>query len=281
MTNWDRVRRRFGEIAFDHLRDRSAAIIGCGSGGGNVALDLAQAGIGNFMLIDPSLIKEENIVRHVADSRYIGRPKVEAVAELIRYRNETAVIETLREDITKCFAEVAAKSDILLVCVDEEPIKHLINIEARKAGKTAIYAGVYEKGEGGDICIVYPDTGPCYACIASKLRISDGPKENLEYGVFDEKGTLHGEPGLGIHVKRIASFQSDWAIRELLKGKGSTLTEFPAQVLVFNNEAREIFEDSPKCKPCTGLWVHIQKDPKCLVCSLTEAQAPTMEELLS
>ncbi len=273
MTDWDRAKRIFGEIAFNCLKDKTVAVVGCGSGGSYAALNLAEAGVGGFILIDKENLKEENIIRHVGGKKNIGYPKVSAVFEAILRFNEDFSCSLICDDAKNRINQIM-DADLILVCVDNEPIKHIINEEARKAGKTVIYAGVYEKGEGGEICVVYPNSGPCYACIASQLRFTGKEKDeekqndNLDYGAYDNEGRMQGEPGLSMHIKRIASFQADFALRELLRGAESTLKPFPSQVLIFNNEERQVFEDKPAHKPCTGIWIQIPKNPNCLICSL-------------
>jgi len=82
--NFDRVERLIGSDNLGLLKTKRVGVVGLGSGGGFVALTLAMSGVGKFVLVDDDILENTNIARHVADSRYIGRPKAEAVAELIR-----------------------------------------------------------------------------------------------------------------------------------------------------------------------------------------------------
>ena len=66
------------------LQGRCAAIIGCGSIGAQVAMALAQAGVGRLILIDPELLVAANIGRHVLGAEYIGVAKATALAARIR-----------------------------------------------------------------------------------------------------------------------------------------------------------------------------------------------------
>src|SRR5579863_9378891 len=90
---WDRVERYLGHDALDRLAQKSVAIVGLGSGGGFVAQTLAMSGVGRFVLIDDDRIEQTNIVRHVADNRYLGMTKVEAIADLILHRNPIAEVQ--------------------------------------------------------------------------------------------------------------------------------------------------------------------------------------------
>src|SRR5512134_1334161 len=89
---WDRIERLIGADNLQKLAQKRVGIVGLGSGGGFVAQSLAMSGIGKFVLIDDDTLETANVVRHVADRREVGRPKVEAVADLIRQRNPNAEI---------------------------------------------------------------------------------------------------------------------------------------------------------------------------------------------
>ncbi len=81
-NDWDRVERYLGHDALMQLATKTVAIIGLGSGGGFVAQSLAMSGVGHFILIDDDVLDSSNVMRHVADARYVGIPKVEAVGDL-------------------------------------------------------------------------------------------------------------------------------------------------------------------------------------------------------
>ncbi|HXM36988.1 MAG TPA: ThiF family adenylyltransferase, partial [Pyrinomonadaceae bacterium] len=57
-------------------------VLGCGSGGASVALQLVMSGIRNFTLMDRDLLGPENVIRHVCGRGFVGRKKVEAVADV-------------------------------------------------------------------------------------------------------------------------------------------------------------------------------------------------------
>ena len=70
--------------------------------------------------------------------------------------------------------------------------------------------------------VIYPYDGPCYACWAAELRdehaVTANPGEELDYGMIGPAGTLEAEPGLWLHVTRVASVQAHLVLNELLKG---------------------------------------------------------------
>jgi hypothetical protein len=63
------------------LRSKTAVIIGCGSVGAPVAIALAQAGVGRFLLLDPDVLKPSNLSRHPLGAEYLGRLKADGLAD--------------------------------------------------------------------------------------------------------------------------------------------------------------------------------------------------------
>lgn len=268
MSNlWERVERLIGADNLDRLAEKKVAVVGLGSGGGFVALSLAMSGLGHFVLVDNDELESGNVTRHVADLRYIGENKAAAVADLIRKRNPDARIEVregLIEDHWDCLDDV----DIVVAAVDNEQVKYAINEQCLGKRLSASYAGVYERGEGGDHVIIKPLEGPCYACWSEATRegvkVSLNPGGDLDYGMIGAMGTLHAEPGLWVNVTKVAGIQTDLIINELLRGT-SAHEEMPANTLIVANSYLDIIEGQ-ESEPHSSLWIDIGRDPDCLVC---------------
>jgi len=263
---WDRVERLIGAKNLQRLAASKVGIIGLGSGGSFVAQCLAMSGVGKFTLVDDDTVEEVNIPRHVADRRDLGRPKAEAMADLIRLRNPEAQAEA-RVGRIEAHIDALDDLDIVVVAVDVEQVKYIINEACLKRQLPAVYAGVYERGEGGDVVVIYPTAGPCYACWAAKLRegiVPDEADEALDYGMIGPDGTLEAEPGLWPHVVRVAAVQAEFVINELLR-QGEGYYQFPTNTVILANHAIEIItgEVTP---PHSAIWVQVDRDPNCLVC---------------
>lgn len=67
----------------EQLRQLRVAILGCGSVGGPLARLLAQGGIGNLLLVDPSTMDWPNVGRHELGARSVSRFKAVELAEKI------------------------------------------------------------------------------------------------------------------------------------------------------------------------------------------------------
>ena len=264
---WERVERLIGPDNLSLLAEKKVGVVGLGSGGGFVALSLAMSGLRDFVLVDNDKLESGNVTRHVADLRYVGENKAAAVADLIRQRNPDTRIDVREgsiEDHWDCLDDL----DILVAAVDNEQVKYAINEQCLKKRVSASYAGVYERGEGGDHVIIKPFAGPCYACWAEATRegvkISLNPVGDLDYGMIGEMGTLDAEPGLWVNVTKVAGIQTDLVINELLRGT-SAHEELPANTLIVANSTLDIIEGQ-ESEPHSGLWIEIERDPDCLVC---------------
>ena len=75
---------------------KRVAVLGCGSVGSLVVLELARAGVGNFLLVDADIFEYHNICRHQCGVEDVGRYKVDAVRDRILAINPCAHVETAR-----------------------------------------------------------------------------------------------------------------------------------------------------------------------------------------
>lgn len=278
MSNtWERVERLIGSDNLELLAQKKVGVVGLGSGGGFVAVSLAMSGVQNLVLVDNDEIEAGNVTRHVADLRYVGVNKAEAVADLIRHRNPNVNID-VREGLIEDHWDIMDDVDILVVAVDNEQVKYAINEKCLELRLSASYAGVYERGEGGDHVIIKPFDGPCYACWADATRVgiqvSMNPAGELDYGMIGDRGTLEAEPGLWVNVTKVAGIQTDLILNELLRGT-DVHDEMPANTIIVTNNYMDIIEDELS-EPHTGIWIEIQRDPDCLVCGERLKQGVSM-----
>jgi len=95
----------------------SVAILGVGGIGSWVALDLALVGAKRLILVDPDLIEPHNLNRTPFRQQDIGKPKVQALAELIWERRpdaEVIPVQGRAED----FVELIKSVEVVIDCRD-------------------------------------------------------------------------------------------------------------------------------------------------------------------
>lgn len=261
-----RWRRLEGVVDVSVLSERHAIVVGLGSGGSTVALELSKAGVGLFTLVDPDRLKEQNLVRHECDDRYLGWNKAEAVADLIGHRNPRAEIAIVPSDV---FAirdpeRLIGSSDLVAVCTDVEPPKHLVNRLCTSAGATAVYAGVYERGVGGEVILCEGgQEDACFACVSSVMKESVPvvTKEELDYGMIGPDGTLPASSGLGLDVRFIALVQAKVCLETLRRGDHTGMLD--ANVVLFGMTA----VDGLFPRALSSALVRVSRQDGCLVCT--------------
>ena len=86
--------RHHGLIETDLLKNSSVLIFGLGTGGIQIAINLAKCGVGNFYLIDPDRLEIGNICRHQAGISHIGRKKVLVAKDLLLEKNPDIKVHT-------------------------------------------------------------------------------------------------------------------------------------------------------------------------------------------
>ena len=166
-------RARFAAEPAVNLSGERVLVLGCGSGGGLGAWALASAGVGTLTIIDCDRLEAKNLRRHVCGSSEVGEPKATAVARFLRDRFPALAVEPhdldaleRPDDLRERLAECAA----VLVAVDDEGPKHLIDAMARELGRPAVFVGVYGGGWAGEVILSDSTTRtPCYACAARAL----------------------------------------------------------------------------------------------------------------
>ena len=217
------------------LSDTRVLIVGCGSGGGNLALQLVMSGVRNFTLIDKDTLGIENIIRHACGRKYIGKKKVDAIEDVLLDRNPAIKVRKLDVDIMYYDAlESEVKEHVIVaLATDNEPSRYLINEICVRNRIPFVVARVFTRGIGGEVFSYRPRSGGCLACLESVLErteLRNGIREidlvsekerELMYGM--EIAEIKDSPGLNVDISFITAFHA----RFVLDAIAATLSERP------------------------------------------------------
>jgi proteasome lid subunit RPN8/RPN11 len=176
-TTFERV-----ESAYDlaHLAACRFIYIGAGGAAGFIE-DLARAGLGEHVIIDPDVVSETNIATQQVYRKDIGRPKVHCIAERIKDINPAARVVgrqiSLDEISDKVFRELAfaqmpnhsPPNDVVLCgLTDNFEAQARVNRLGLNFGLPTLCAQVYAEGRAAEITFTYPGVTPaCHRCILS------------------------------------------------------------------------------------------------------------------
>lgn len=93
--------RAKGILEVDVLKDKRVMIIGLGSFGSQIAIELAKAGVGEFALFDFDRVELHNLARHTCTIKDLGRLKTDAIKEAILGKNKLAKVDLFPIDINQ------------------------------------------------------------------------------------------------------------------------------------------------------------------------------------
>ncbi len=279
--------QRQGLIETDLLKDSTAFIVGLGTGGIQIALDLAKAGVGKFKLMDPDRLKVGNISRHYAGISAVGRKKVAAARDFLLEKNPMIEVEiyplSAAPEQRETLKSLIERSSIVICATDNRQSKLLINELCVGLRKSVIFGGAFLRAYGGQVFRVLPGESPCYHCFVLAMPDKEADREissqrEAEAVAYSDMPVAI-EPGLSIDVAPIANMVSKLALMELLKGKESTLhmldRDFTAPWYFWVNRPEpktEYATIEPLSDSSDGLtilrWygVHLEKDLACPTC---------------
>lgn len=277
---------RTGEIAVGQA-DRSVMIVGLGSVGSYIAEQLARSGVGRLVLIDPDHVAPENLSRTVYDATDIGRSKVAALSRRLLSINPSVKLVGrelhVRDMDTEDFNSLVSGADLVMGLTDDQDAQRAVNRFAYGRGIPAIFAGIYERADGGEVIVSLPGVTPCYQCATStrhvlhqqlEVRHEGGNEPATDYST----GRLMGAAGLGADIQHIASCAVKLALAQLVSSGAPSLTEFLQPVVQRGRSYiilstvgdywffPEVFEAVLSQQAYQSLWIAPQRTPECPVC---------------
>ena len=223
--------RRAALLETDVLADRSICIIGLGTGGIQIALELAKAGVGKFSLIDQDRLEVGNISRHQAGISFVGRRKVYASRDLLLESNPAATIDVYPfhadPQHQEKLRQIIADSDLVICATDNRASKLFVNALCVETGRSAIFGGAFRRAYGGQILRVRPRDTACYHCFVLAMPDTEADREiSSEADASSIAYTdrpVPVEPGLALDVAPISVMAAKLALHELIQNVQSML----------------------------------------------------------
>ena len=222
--------RSKGLLEVGALEKKHVLIVGLGSGGASIAVDLAKAGVGNFTLIDFDRVELHNISRHIAGVNELGRLKTNVVRDAILAKNPYANVDVYPVDMNKeleLIENEVKRTDLVIAATDSLNSRYRLNSLIIKYKKVGLFGRAITRAEGGDVLRVRPG-GPCYACLKGSQwfndeeEISDLARARRE-GIIpaytsEEDAQAMVQVGLATDIAPINTMVVKLAIQELSKG---------------------------------------------------------------
>lgn len=162
-------RNLFGRTS---LIGRRIALIGCGTIGGNLAKLLVQAGAGCeeiFTIYDTDVLRPGNLGRHVLGFSDLNRPKVDAMADLLRSFHPDVQIKKLQRDALEDW-DALERVDLIIDATGDynvaTALNHMRMRSSKEGNKLAVlHAWVFGNGIAAQTFLNLKDDLACYHCL--------------------------------------------------------------------------------------------------------------------
>lgn len=264
------------------LSNARVLIAGCGSGGGQVAQQLAMSGIRKFALFDSDVLEAENVIRHVCGRRYLGQKKVDAVADVLLDRNPAVEIERYPVDLMTCpdLVDHVRRSSVVVLATDNDPTRYRLNEICVQHQVPSVIGKVFTRGIGGEVFQFRPGEGGCLACLEGVLertKYRSGVRE-IDLVSEEERQKMYGmeipeikdSPGLNVDIAFITAFHTRFvldAIARQLEERPKFLPPIEHNYIVWGNRPVHPFG---KHFELQRIQVHPQDG--CLICNNGDSQ---------
>ncbi len=211
--------RNKGILETSIMKEKRAVILGCGSVGSLVAMELARAGIGHFLLVDADVLEYHNLCRHQCGIEDVGDLKINALERKLLNINPFVHIEkceNIFQNIPKKMLDsfCVAGHTIFIGCADNRSADVYANRISIYYSCAFLSIGLWERACAGEIFYHIPDKKmPCYECA---LGYGDTtPRSEANHHLYSNKEELEGisfEPGISADITFVTSIGVKLAI---------------------------------------------------------------------
>jgi molybdopterin/thiamine biosynthesis adenylyltransferase len=205
-----------------------ARLLQVGAGSGGIAvLDAVcrDPRITEVALIEPDVYKPHNVERHLFAIDDVGRPKAELAEAWLRDRRPELKVDVFAEDVLgndfqPTLDGLAARADIGVCAVDNEPAKFHFDAVMRRHNKPWTLGEVLSGGIGGFIHW-FVSGGPCYGCVASHLKRSVTVEKPATPDYSNPQGAIEETtiPASKAAIQTIASLHAVLTLQLLDRGE--------------------------------------------------------------
>ncbi len=205
--------RNKGILETDKMIKKKAVILGCGSVGSLVAMELARAGVSHFLLVDADIVEYHNICRHQCGIEDVGDLKINALERKIKNINphvDVSKFEGIVQNVPKTqLDDFCVPGDTIFVgCADNRAADVYANRISIYYDSFFISIGFWERAYAGEIFYHIPGKNmPCYDCaLGDGGNISARAQANHHvYSNQEDTEGLKFEPGISVDINFITT----------------------------------------------------------------------------
>lgn len=226
--------RTEGLIEGSGLENKTVFILGVGSGGSAVAIEMAKNGVGTIIMLDPDRLEVYNITRHVCDLTDVARFKTHALADRLRAINPFINIYTYELDFNDYdlfpaqVKERLTNVDIVVCAADDATAQQNANRFCLAHKITCLYASVESRAYcGWALRVRAGGEDPCFSCLNGEGILTADPEiANVSAAVARtpaytsvEDAEKMVQPGLSVDILPVSTMLCKLALYELSRQK--------------------------------------------------------------
>ena len=223
--------RTAGLFETDAIASKKVLIIGLGSVGSHIAVELAKSGVMEFFLIDHDRLEVANVIRHDAGLSDVGRHKTKVMAERLKDKNPYVKIRTCEQKVSWTNIEqlrrIVQKVDIVVFATDNPESRLILNKVCVEQNKPFVSSGAFRRAYGVQILFWRSRKDPCYQCLRMSLPDQANDQEASDpgqaAGIAYSDRPVPIEPGLSTDILPVSIMTVKLVTQELLKGTETTL----------------------------------------------------------
>jgi molybdopterin/thiamine biosynthesis adenylyltransferase len=165
LYEWQMWVRGFGEEGQRRLKNSAVLVTRIGGVGGNLAQQLAVAGVGRLVLAHAGNLRPDDLNRQTLMSQAgVGQSRAEQAARRLREFNAALEVEAVGENISAVNVErLVGRVDLIASCAPIFAERLLLNAAAVRQGKPLVDCAMYELEM--QLTTVLPGKTPCLACL--------------------------------------------------------------------------------------------------------------------
>lgn len=295
--------RNKGILEINILESKRVMIIGLGSFGSQIAIELAKAGVGSFSLFDFDRVELHNLARHTCTIDDLGRLKTDAIYDAIKGKNPYAKVDkfpiNINDDIPLLNEEIA-KADLVICATDNNKSRFNISEALVKQQHVGIFGRAVTRAEGGDV-FRYRPGGPCYCCLIGAGFYDPDSDEitdlvsarrdgRIPAYASEEDANAMVQVGLSADIEPICNLMIKLSLMELSRGSVSGIKCLESELVYdyymwANRRERRHASWAPlpnaANRPTILRWygARIPKDEQCPLCSVKQIALETAKNL--
>ena len=227
----DLFSRSKGILEVGALAGKRVMIVGLGSFGSQIAIELAKAGVGSFALMDFDRVELHNLARHTCGLDDLGRLKTDAIRDAILGKNPYAEVDRFPININRhldLMDSEVRRADIVICATDNNESRFNLSHALVRAGRTGIFGRAVTRAEGGDVFIYRPG-GACYCCMVGNMWFWQNDEEISDEASARRNGTIPSymsaedagavvQVGLSSDIEPITNMMVKITLMELSRG---------------------------------------------------------------